>query len=85
MLNIYSRQAPNADLLAKYFIVVHVDIGHMDRNLDIAKKYRVPVTRGVPALAVLSSHEELLYAEREKEFEHTSSESLTAFLTQWKN
>ncbi len=85
VLNMYSRQAPNADLLAKYFIVVHVDIGHMDRNLDIARKYRVPVTRGVPALAVLSSHGELLYAEREKEFEHTSPESLTAFLTQWKN
>jgi thiol:disulfide interchange protein len=51
VLDFYYHQAPNAELLGKYYIVVHVDIGHMDHNLSIANKYHVPVGKGVPALA----------------------------------
>jgi len=35
-------------------VLVHVNIGHLDANLDLAEKYEVPLRRGVPALAVLS-------------------------------
>ena len=81
--------APNAELLAKFYIVVHVDIGHIDHNLSIANKYLVPVGKGVPALAVLDANGKLLYSEREKEFEHsspehTSPEAITAFLKRWR-
>src|ERR1700733_14536757 len=69
VLDIYYHQSPNAELLAKHFILVHVNIGHMDQNVDIARKYNVPITKGVPALAVLDSHGKLLYAEHQKEFE----------------
>jgi thiol:disulfide interchange protein len=85
LLDIYYRQSPNAELIAKHFIVVHVDIGHMDRNVDIAQKYQVPITKGVPALAVLDANGKLLYSERAKEFEHTSPEAVTAFLNHWKS
>lgn len=84
VLNYYYQQPPNAELLAKYYVVVRVDIGHMDHNVDIARKYHVPITKGVPALALLDAHGNLLYAEREKEFEHVSPEAITAFLTKWK-
>ena len=84
VLDIYYHQSPNAELLEKNFILVHVDIGHMDKNVDVAKKYNVPITRGVPALAVLDANGKLLYAEREKEFEHTAPEAITAFLNRWK-
>ncbi|MEI9977841.1 MAG: thioredoxin family protein [Edaphobacter sp.] len=84
LLDIYYHQSPNAELLDKNFIVVHINIGHMDKNVDVAKKYNVPITRGVPALAVLDAHGKLLYAEREKEFEHTTAEDITAFLKRWK-
>ena len=84
LLDIYYRQSPNAELLTKYFILVHVNIGHMDKNVDVAKKYKVPIAKGVPALAVIDAHGNLLYSEREKEFEHTSPEAITAFLTRWK-
>lgn len=85
LLDIYYRQSPNAELLARHFIVVHVDIGHMDRNVDIAQKYRVPIAKGVPALAVLDARGKLLYSQREKEFEHTSPKAITAFLNRWKS
>jgi thiol:disulfide interchange protein len=84
VLDIYYHQGPNAELLAKYFILVHVNIGHMDQNVDIARKYNVPITKGVPALAVLDSHGKLLYAEHQKEFEHATPSAITDFLNRWK-
>jgi thiol:disulfide interchange protein len=84
VLDIYYHQSPNAELLAKHFILVHVNIGHMDENVNIAQKYNVPITKGVPALAVLDARGNLLYSEHDKEFEHTSPEAITSFLNRWK-
>ncbi|HEX3374992.1 MAG TPA: thioredoxin family protein [Edaphobacter sp.] len=84
LLDIYYRQSPNAELLTKYFILVHVNIGHMDKNVDVAKKYNVPINKGVPALAVIDANGRLLYSERAKEFEHTTPQAITAFLNRWK-
>src|SRR5277367_245749 len=84
LLDYYYHQAPNAELLAKHFVVVRVDIGHMDHNMDVAQRYHVPVTKGVPALAVLDANGKLLYSEQPKEFEHSSPEAITAFLNRWK-
>jgi thiol:disulfide interchange protein len=84
VLDYYYQQSPNAELLAKYFIVVHIDTGHVDHNVDVAKKYHVPIAHGIPSLAVIDAHGNLLYAEHEKEFEHTSKEAITALLTRWK-
>ena len=63
---------------------MRIDIGHMDHNVATAEKYHVPITKGVPALAILDAHGNLLYAEQPKEFEHTSPEAITAFLNHWK-
>ncbi len=87
ILDIYFHQQPNADLLAKHFILVHVEIGHMDHNVDVAAKYQVPIAKGVPALAVLDSHGKLLYSQQNKEFENMrnmTSQSVTEFLNRWK-
>src|SRR6267378_4991077 len=84
ILDIYYHQSPNAELLARNFILVHVNIGHMDKNVDVARKYNVPINKGVPALAVIDANGKLLYSEREKEFEHTTPEAITAFLNRWK-
>lgn len=88
VLDIYMRESPNAELLEKYFIVVHVDIGRFDRNVDIAEKYKVPIKKGVPALAVLDSAGRLLYSQANKEFENMRnmrSSDVTAFLNHWKS
>jgi len=87
VLDIYFHQQPNADLLAKHFVLVHVYIGHMDQNLDIPKKYGVPINKGVPALAVIDAHGKLLYSQQTGQFENMrnmSSSDVTAFLNQWK-
>jgi thiol:disulfide interchange protein len=86
ILDIYYHQSPNAEILDKHFILVHISIGDstLNKNRDIARKYKVPVEKGVPALAVLDSHGRLLYSEHEKEFEHSSASEITAFLNRWK-
>jgi thiol:disulfide interchange protein len=84
VLDIYYHQSPNAEILAKHFLLVHVNIGHMDQNVDIAERYNVPIKKGVPALAILDSNGKLLYSEHDKEFEHTSPSAITDFLNHWK-
>ena len=87
VLDIYIHQAPNSEIVAKHFVVVHVDVGRYDKNLDLAKKYNIPLNRGVPAMAVLGPHGKLLYSQQQGEFEnmrHLDSASLTTFLNKWK-
>lgn len=76
-----------APTLDKSFQVVHIDIGHIDKNLDVAKKYDVPLDRGVPAIAVLDSDGKLLFSQKRGEFEAARSlvpEDILAFLNKWK-
>jgi thiol:disulfide interchange protein len=84
VLDFYYHQSPNAEILAKHFLVVHINIGHMDKNVDVAQRYHVPVTKGVPALAILDAHGNLLYAEQPKEFERPTPEAIATLLNRWK-
>jgi thiol:disulfide interchange protein len=87
VLDIYFHQAPNAELLANNFLVVHIDIGRYDKNLDVAEMYKIPLKKGVPALAVLDASGKLLYSQKTGEFEdmrYMRVDSVTDFLTRWK-
>ena len=79
--------SPNLELLDKNFILVHVDIGHFDKNLDIPEKYNIPLKKGVPALAVLDADGKLLYSQQAAEFgdmRYMYPTSVTDFLNRWK-
>lgn len=87
VLDIYFHQHPNAQLLARHFVVVHIDIGHMDHNVDVANRYKVPINKGVPALAVLDAHGKIVYSQANGEFENMrnmNAQSVTDFLNRWK-
>jgi thiol:disulfide interchange protein len=88
VLDIYFHEAPNDEIVAKHFVIVHIFIGHMDKNIDLASSYGIPISRGVPALAVLDSKGKVLYSQKSGEFEdmrHLDSASLTEFLNKWKS
>ena len=88
VLDIYLQTSPNNELLSRNFILVHVDIGRMDHNVEVAERYKVPIQKGVPALAVLDSSGKLLFSQENKEFENMSvvnAETITAFLNRWKS
>jgi thiol:disulfide interchange protein len=75
-----------AGLIAKRYVVVKIDVGRFDKNLDLAEKYHVPLKKGVPALAVLDHRGRLLYSQEQGEFEdarHLSYDSIRAFFERW--
>lgn len=87
VLDYYLHQPPNSGLLARNFVLVDINVGQFNRNLDLPKKYGIPIRKGVPALAVLNSHGQLLYSQTGGQFENmsrVSPESVTAFLDMWK-
>lgn len=87
VLDIYFHNAKNWPILSANFVLVHINIGRMDANLDLAGRYGVPIKKGVPALAVLSDHGKLLYSQKSGQFEamsHMQSSSVTDFLVQWR-
>jgi len=87
VLDTYFHDSSNKPLLESNFILVHVNIGRMDENLDIAERYQIPLRKGVPALAVLGEHGELLYSQKAGEFEAMrgmQASAVTGFLLRWK-
>ncbi len=76
-----------APVVANFFEVVHVDVGEMNKNLDVAKLYDIPLDRGIPAIAVLESDGKLLFSQKRGEFEAARSlapEDILEFLDKWK-
>lgn len=76
-----------ASLIEKSFVIVKIDVGRFDKNVDLAQEYGVPVKNGIPALAVLDSRGKVLYAQDQGQFadaRHMSYESIKAFFELWK-
>jgi thiol:disulfide interchange protein len=79
------QQPRIAPLLNSNYIVVHVDVGKYDKNLDLAKKYHVDLEKGVPSLAVLDALGKVVYATGDFERARVMSEDdVIQFLEKWK-
>ena len=87
VLDYYFHDARNMPLLEANFVLVEVNLGRYDANLDLARKYDIPLERGVPALAVLNASGKLLYSQKNGEFEamrRMESSAVTEFLVHWR-
>lgn len=87
VLNYYMHQSPNKELLDKYYVLVDVNVGHIDQNIDLGDKYGVVLKKGVPALSVLRPDGAVVYGQKNGEFENMrrmQSSDLTTFLEAWK-
>ncbi len=87
LLELYFHDPGNASLLAANYVLVNVNVGEYDKNLDLARKYGIPLNKGVPALVVLDGTGHVLYAQRHAEFENMrvlDSPAVTKFLEKWK-
>ena len=81
------HEGASGDLMKNSFVLVHVDIGEGNKNLDLMQKYKTPLEKGVPAVAILGSDGKLLYSSGEGEFEaarRMMKKDLFAFLEKWK-
>jgi hypothetical protein len=81
----HSRQI--APLVDENYHVVHVNVGNYDQNLDLTKKYEIPLEKGVPSLAILDPDGKLVVSQKKGEFESTTRigpEDVVGFLKKWK-
>jgi len=75
-----------ARLIAQDFVVVEVDVGRYDKNLDLAEKYGVPINKGIPAISVLDPRGKLLYAQSQGQFANARAmpyHDFAEFFRQW--
>ena len=86
VLNVYFHQPDNLPILDKNFVLVDVNVGRIDQNLDIGEKYGVDLKKGVPALAVLKPDGTALYGQSGEftDMRHMESSSVHQFLEKWK-
>ena len=87
VLDTYFHDPLNEPILQKNYILVHVWIGHIDKNLDVAAQHGAPLKHGVPALAVLNAQGKTLYAQTTGQFSNMrgmDKASVTEFLNKWK-
>jgi thioredoxin 1 len=76
-----------APLINENYHVVHISVGSYDKNLDLTKKYEIPLEKGVPSLAVLDPDGKLVVSQKKGEFESTTRigpEDVVDFLKRWK-
>lgn len=76
-----------APVVEKNYEVVHVDIGEGDKNQDLMQEYQVPMAKGIPAIAVLDPGGQLLFSQKNGEFEKARAlgpQALLEFLNKWK-
>jgi len=81
------RSKEFAPIVNANYHVVHINIGDMDRNTDLAKKYEIPLNKGVPSLAILDPDGKLVVSQKQGEFESTvkiGPEDVLEFLKKWK-
>jgi len=67
VLDIAMKKGASASLLARDFKIVKVDVGHFDKNKDVAESYGVPLKEGIPAVAIISPKNQVLYVTKEGE------------------
>ena len=81
------HQGEAGTIVSESFLIVHVDIGEGEQNPDLVKQYKIPLEKGVPAVAVLDREGRLLYSSGLGEFEaarRMMKKDLVAFLNHWK-
>lgn len=57
-----SLKGQSADLISKKFVLVKVNVGQFDTNLDVSNDYGNPIKKGIPAAVLLSPKNDVLYA-----------------------
>jgi thioredoxin 1 len=51
-------------LIEARYVVLKVDVGHFDKNLDFARLYGEPIAKGIPSVVVVTPKDEVVYETR---------------------
>jgi thioredoxin 1 len=53
--------APLSERIAARYVVVKIDVGYWDRNLDVVKAWGNPIAKGIPSIVVVDPNGSVLY------------------------
>lgn len=65
------------------FTVIKVDVGHFDKNLELAQSYGNPIKKGIPAAVLVSPDNQVLYSTKAGELadaRHMGDDGIYDFL-----
>ncbi|MEO8812665.1 MAG: thioredoxin family protein [Caulobacteraceae bacterium] len=77
-----------AAFVAAHYVVVTVDVGHMDKNLDIPRRFGVKAVAGVPSLLIVDRNGRLLdvgHTEALADARSMTPQALADWLARWTN
>jgi protein disulfide-isomerase len=69
--------------LAQRYVIVKINVGDFDRNMELGVRFGVPVKKGIPTVAVITPDDKVLAATTAGELadaRHMSSEGIRDFL-----
>lgn len=72
--------------LDQHFVIVKIDVGQWDKNLEIAEKYGNPIKQGIPAVVVLDAEGTQLASTADGSLASASTtqpQDILACLKQW--
>ena len=67
MLDATMKSGDTATLLARDFNIVKVNVGRFDKNVELAKECGVSLDKGIPAIAIISGDNKVLYSTKQGE------------------
>ena len=54
----------SASLIDPLFVVVKINVGNFDKNLDLAARYGNPIQKGIPAAVLVTPTDKVVYSTR---------------------
>ena len=87
VLDLALHEGDAGEIVKQHFLLVHVDIGEGNKNLDLVEKYKTTLDKGVPTVVILDPNGHVIYSSTNGEFEPARSmlkKDLVAFLNHWK-
>lgn len=78
---------PVKSFLDKNYLLLAVDVGKFDQNLEFSRKFGDPIQTGIPAIVILSANGEVLISTNNGEFANArglKDSAILEFLTKWK-
>ena len=73
VLDLAMKNGASASLLERDFKIVKVNVGQFDKNREVAEQYGVPLEKGIPAVAIISPKNVVLYVTKEGELANARS------------
>ena len=71
---------PLAAAIAARFVVVDIDVGNWDKNLDVVQAWGAPIEKGIPSIVVADGRGTVLYATKAGELANARRMGSDAFV-----